>query len=626
MKLLRLYRIVCRNLIMLVVVWLTASPVHGGTQAQIIVSAAVDPKKIINQKLFGHNVLFAGNGMWDARRNYLETEAECLIKMLQPSVLRFPGGDISDLYIWEDGLGVSNTSLVTPQDTDIALEAEPDWTGVRNIRILDRHDGKYGDLGCFSFQDGVLLRGVVGLKATHPPGASVRPEKRLGQPEWYSHSYGIMEHLQLCELLGAEPIITVNYGSGLNKDGRVSTYVSLSQKVKRAAAWVALVNGNPEDQRLLGIDEEGRDWRTIGYWAGLRVARGRPAPYGVTYWEIGNEVFNRQAIGFCSAQTYAADYLEFVRAMKTVDPTIKIGAVGLAEPHGRGDADQELPWNETILQGAKNHLDFLSVHLYYPSASACPHSYQSQCWFMAVMGAASQAMADLKEIRRLIDTIYGPSETIPIVVSEYGVWPAESKSGGDYANLARALYDADLLMGLMTEGSDLGVDLAAAWNIHGNNPTAAIRFDFNTESRTLRPHFWAQQLLRNSLGNWILPVQVTCPTLAIGRLGNVGPLLAVPELQAMATLDLQGHLALAVLNRSLVSGLEADITIREYQPLPLATVQSCHGDSPAAHNEREPCRVRVQTRDYSHVAENFQYHFPPHSLTIIHLQRQSAQK
>ena len=109
--------------------------------------------------------------------------------------------------------------------------------------------------------------------------------------------YGIAEHLKLVKALGAQAILTVNYGSGLDREGRLSTQVSLSQRVKRAAALVAFVNGNPGDTTPLGTDEEGHDWQTVGYWARQRAARGLRQPLGVRYWEVGNEVYDRHEVG-----------------------------------------------------------------------------------------------------------------------------------------------------------------------------------------------------------------------------------------------------------------------------------------------------------------------------------------
>ena len=216
--------------------------------AGITVNAAVTVNPL-NPLLFGQNLLFAGNSLWNSRLNDIDPAARPLIKPITPTIVRFPGGSASDLYLWEDGIGLKTTAPVTPNSTTIILEAVPDWPTVKAARLVDTSSGQFGDLFHFLRRDGNRLEGILGIQGFHPAGAWVRPEARLGQPEWFSNPYGTMEHLKLVQSLKAQPLFTVNYRTGLDKEGKLSTRVSLSQKIKRAAAWVALANGSPDDPR-----------------------------------------------------------------------------------------------------------------------------------------------------------------------------------------------------------------------------------------------------------------------------------------------------------------------------------------------------------------------------------------
>ena len=88
---------------------------------------------------------------------------------------------------------------------------------------------------------------------------------------------------------GAQAYVTVNYGSGTPQAG---------------AAWVAYYNGSARARQQIGVDSKGRNWNTVGYWASIRGAAplttddgynflrvSHPAPYGIEYWEIGNECY-----------------------------------------------------------------------------------------------------------------------------------------------------------------------------------------------------------------------------------------------------------------------------------------------------------------------------------------------
>src|SRR5262245_34718621 len=247
----------------------------GSDDVKAVIAVQVDlPTVSSNPLLFGYNIISSGNGMWDARFNDLTPEASPLVKQLAPTVVRFPGGSLSDLYIWEDSLGYEVTAAVQPTDSVIPLNAPPHWGTVRSARFVDSAGGPSGEPFSFSRLKGSLCNGVSGLHAAHPVGAEVRPEAREGQPDWLTNTYGTDEHMRFVRSITAQALFTVNYSTGLSNSGRVSTAASLSQRAKRAAAWVAYLNGSPGDTRPLGIDAEGSDWRTVGYWAQKRARRG----------------------------------------------------------------------------------------------------------------------------------------------------------------------------------------------------------------------------------------------------------------------------------------------------------------------------------------------------------------
>ena len=197
-------------------------------------------------------------------------------------------------------------------------------------------------------------------------------------------------------------MITVNYGSNQSGTG--------PGEPNEAAAWVAYANGEPDDDRVIGLDSTGEDWRTVGYWASLRAAReleeddglnflriGREEPLGIQYWEIGNEVFGNghyasgDDVGFeldlhvpydgrprrglleLSGRTYGQGVVEYARAMRAVDSTIKIGAVLVTPPD---DYTWAPDWNDQVLEECAMDIDFGIVH-WYPNRQdllTAPHS------------------------------------------------------------------------------------------------------------------------------------------------------------------------------------------------------------------------------------------------------------
>ena len=639
-------------LLVMLMASLLAGPVGVAWADVIITVDAAQIKGEINARVFGQNVFADGNTMWDHTKDTLRSDPDdsnvnvkASIDALAPTMLRFPGGSVSDLHIWEDGLGFQTTEPVNDYSTAMVLDESPQsWLVGKGLLIdpnsgqmaFENLKGQLGDRFDFTGIDAVnhTLTGVSNLNMGHPAGAGVRPGGRplaaTGQISegYWTNTFGIIEHLKLSNSLGAQPLLTVNYGTGLDSAGSISTEVSLEQRIMRAQALVAYCNGTTDDTPL-GIDGEGRDWRTVGYWAGKRGVDAlgclKP-PFGVKYWEVGNELCFESEAGCTTALDYADKFKRFAQKLKEVDPTISVGAVGLNLPTWHGDAPGDTdPWNETVIKSAKDDLDFLVIHSYYPAVYS-PMDYSSDAWFKLVMAGATQAWKDLLEIRGIID-VNAPGKNIGLAVTEYGFYIP----GGEpkhHSSLAGALYHADLILHLIKGATRLQLYGAAAWDLHSGNNGAAIRYQWpsiytNSGSRVIRPQYYALKMLRQSLTRrqQVQTEVLSSPTFAIDeRVGNIQKNLAVPCLEALGALSHNGRLlTLVVINRSLDSFPNATITATIqlnhllYTPKS-ATVTKLTSANPGDHNE-EGAVVRPSSLMYAPVPQSFS--FEPHSLTII---------
>jgi alpha-N-arabinofuranosidase len=235
------------------------------------------------------------------------------------------------------------------------------------------------------------------------------------------------------------------------------------------------------------------------------------------------------------------------------------------------------------------------------------------------MAAARQVTTDFQEVRRVIAASSARAAEIDLAVTEYGIWPAESTNASDYSNLARALHDADLLMTFLQQGTQLGLSLATAWNLHGNNQTAAIRYDWNSGGRVARPQYYAYQLL-GEVASQLHPTTVNVPTFSTAQVGNVAAASGIPALAAVAGSDGVGGLTLLVLNRSLSSNLRTSINLAGFAPQRRATVRTLNANNLAAHNESKSSTVAIKNSTISSAAATFTYTFPAHSLTLIEFQ------
>ncbi|MBZ0253706.1 MAG: hypothetical protein K8I02_10240, partial [Candidatus Methylomirabilis sp.] len=105
-------------------------------------------------------------------------------------------------------------------------------------------------------------------------------------------------------------------------------------------------------------------------WAARRAANGHPAPYGVKYWELGVEtrLYTLNGLGLNAWQDYAKKFAVRARAMRAIDPTVRLGAVGWDAPLNR---TQFADWTTKVAARVAEHgerIDFWQFHSYAPGA------------------------------------------------------------------------------------------------------------------------------------------------------------------------------------------------------------------------------------------------------------------
>jgi len=153
-------------------------------------------------------------------------------------------------------------------------------------------------------------------------------------------------YMSVVQATGAQPMITVNYGSGTEQE---------------AADWVRYANrGGP---------------RYKGPVPTYPGACPKGHNYGIRYWEIGNELYGDGTYGATwevnhkshDPTTYAQGVVRYSAAMKAVDPSVRIGAVLTAPgnwPDGQISEASPQPWNDTVLSQACGAIDFVVIHWY----------------------------------------------------------------------------------------------------------------------------------------------------------------------------------------------------------------------------------------------------------------------
>jgi len=460
------------------------------------------------------------------------------------------------------------------------------------------------------FEDG------IGDPQSRPPARCGWEDPCTGEWEhWRTYEYGMDEHMALLEAIGAEgqALICVGYPEALEDSTDPNSCVissinsNLSQMVKRAMAWVAYVNGDPADTTLIGVDDHGFDWQTVGYWAQQRVNNGHPEPYGVKYWEIGSEVY----WGDVSPEKYGQDYLVFQDAMKRVDPSIVVGASARIESYAYPS------WNIPLLSVIGPTVDALVLQPYYPREIYDPIVQP------AVMAAATQADDDLAQMRQLLATTTDRADEISLILNEMGInyilrCEPEPTIPIAWNMLLVGVYDADLIGMLVERSADYRLELGIQHWLHGAAPQCDIHFDWGTGERYKRPDYYALQLWTNHFGDVLVQNAVTCDTFDVPETyGNVGPLYDVPYLAAHTSIA-EDKLYLLVINRHLTDDITTAIHINGFFPQPNAAVYTLNGPDVESTNEYgSHDTIVIASSSISDASHDFSYVFPAHSVTVI---------
>ena len=158
---------------------------------------------------------------------------------------------------------------------------------------------------------------------------------------------GTFEVLALNRLVGSEPYIGVNAGLG---------------DAYSAGQWVEYVNGSTDTPM-------GR----------LRAQHGHPAPFGVKWWGIGNEMYGEWQIGHMAINHFVIQHNKFAERMLAADPSIKLVASGASLYQMYADSrsrprvlsppyayDGPFDWSGNLLRHAWQNMDYISEHIYGP--------------------------------------------------------------------------------------------------------------------------------------------------------------------------------------------------------------------------------------------------------------------
>lgn len=242
------------------------------------------------------------------------------LKELKVPVMRWPGGCFADDYHWRDGIG--------PQEQRVKL-VNNNWGG--------------------TIED---------------------------------NSFGTHEFLNLCEMLGIEPYISGNVGSGT---------------VEEMSKWVEYMTADN------------------GPMAELREKNGRKEPWKVKYFGIGNEAWG------CGGNMVPEYYSNMYRTYSTY---LRNYAGNRLYKIASGASSNDYNWTEVLMKNIGNKMQGISLHHYtckgWNGSKGSATVFTPEDYYETLNNCLEMETLLIKHDS--IMTSYDPKKRIGLLVDEWGTW------------------------------------------------------------------------------------------------------------------------------------------------------------------------------------------------------------
>ena len=331
-----------------------------------------DDLGVVADKEYVGRAVLAGEGKveatlaWGDKKDQRQTVTiDCKGDRFKSYPLTFKAGGVSDaarfsLAVRGKGMVWIGTASLMPADNVNGMRAD-------TLEVLKQLDSPIYRWPGGNFVSGYDWRDGIGPRDRRPPRKN---------PAWRGiehNDFGIDEFVAYCRELKTEPLAVVNTGLG---------------SPELAAAMVSYCNG-PADSE----------------WGKRRAANGHKEPYNIVWWGVGNEMYGGWQLGHTSLERYAVRHNEFVRAMRAVDPKIKLVAVGAS---GK--------WSQHVLTHCAGAMDMLSEHFY------CREKPDLEAHVAQIPENVRAKAVAHRRYHREVPALRKRKKMIPIALDEWNYW------------------------------------------------------------------------------------------------------------------------------------------------------------------------------------------------------------
>lgn len=320
-----------RNKLIIGGLMLATSLSMSAQKSATVTVKADEGTQIIPKEIYGQFAEHLGTciygGLWVGEDSSIpnikgyRTDVFNALKELQVPVLRWPGGCFADEYHWMDGIG--------PKENRPKM-VNNNWGG--------------------TIED---------------------------------NSFGTHEFLNLCEMLGCEPYISGNVGSGT---------------VEELAKWVEYMTSDGDSPM-----------------ANLRRKNGRDKAWKVKYLGVGNESWG--CGGSMRPEYYADLFRRYGTYCRNYDGNrlFKIAS---------GASDYDYNWTKVLMDCARGNMSGLSLHYYtvtgWSGSKGAATQFNNEDYYWA-MGKCREIEDVLKKHIAIMDE-YDPKKNVALLLDEWGTW------------------------------------------------------------------------------------------------------------------------------------------------------------------------------------------------------------
>src|SRR6478736_2238115 len=452
-----------KRILLTLLVFTIVSPLRAQNQA--ILHADLGKTKI-SKNIYGHfsehlgkciyGGYYVGEGNTKiANTNGIRLDVVEALKRLKVPNLRWPGGCFADTYHWKDGIGPKDKR---PKMVNVW------WGGVTE-----------------------------------------------------DNSFGTHDFLNMCEMIGAEPYLAANVGSGT---------------VQEFTEWIQYVNFDGESPM-----------------SKIRRENGRKKAWNLKYWGVGNEAWG--CGGNMTVEHYTDIYRQYATFMTDWSNTSKIFRIASGANGG------DYHWTEVLMRDIPHSiLDGVALHHYsvidWSNKGSATDFSESQ-YFATLKSALF--MEELVTRHSTIMDRYDPAKKITLVVDEWGGWyNVEPGTNPGF------LYQQSTMRDAMIAGVTLNIFNNHSERVRIANLAQTINvlqsvILTNEEKMILTPTYHVMEMYNVHQDATLLPLDLKCNNYQFGG-------KSLPAVSASASRDQNGATHISLVNIDAKNPQEVSIAMQ----------------------------------------------------------------